>query len=91
MGKQGIRITPYEEMRQVWARPLANGDWAVALHNHGDEVVDIPFDFKVIGETARYSIRDLYALEDLGVFENTFVAEKVPVHGVQMLRITPIA
>ena len=91
MGKQGIRYTPYEENRQIWARPLANGDWAVALHNHGEEVVDIPFDFKLLGKTSRYAIRDLYEHKDLGEFENTFVAEKVPVHGVQMLRITPIA
>ena len=91
MGKQGIRITPFEETRSVWARPLANGDVAVALHNHGEEVVDIPLDFKIIGNKMKYSLRDLYEHEELGEFEGRYVAKSVPVHGVQMLRLTPIA
>ena len=91
MGKQGIRITPFEETRSVWARPLANGDVAVALHNHGEEVVDIPLDFKIIGNKMKYSLRDLYEHEELGEFESRYVAMSVPVHGVQMLRLTPIA
>ena len=91
MGKQGIRITPFEETRSVWARPLANGDVAVALHNHGEEVVDIPLDFKIIGNKMKYSLRDLYEHEELGEFESRYVAKSVPVHGVQMLRLTPIA
>ena len=91
MGKQGIRVTPFEEQRSVWARPLANGDIAVALHNHGDEVVDIPLDFAIVGTANKYSIRDLYEHEELGVFTDSYVAKQVPVHGVQMLRMTPIA
>ena len=89
MGKQGIRVTPFEEQRSVWARPLANGDIAVALHNHGDEVVDIPLDFAIVGTASKYSIRDLYEHEELGVFTDSYVAKQVPVHGVQMLRMTP--
>lgn len=91
MGKQGIRVTPFEENRSVWVRPLANGDFAVALHNHGDSVVDIPFNFGLIGGVMKYSIRDLYEHTELGVFENSYVAKSVPIHGVQMLRITPVA
>ena len=70
---------------------LANGDVAVALHNHGEEVVDIPLDFKIIGNKMKYSLRDLYEHEELGEFEGRYVAKSVPVHGVQMLRLTPIA
>ena len=91
LGKQGIRLTPFEENRSVWARQLANGDLAVALHNHGDKVVDIPLDFSILGKAQKYSIRDLYAHEELGEFEGSYVAKEVPVHGVQMLRMKPVA
>ena len=39
----------------------------------------------------KYSLRDLYEHEELGEFESRYVAKSVPVHGVQMLRLTPIA
>ena len=91
MGKQGVRITPFEEVRSIWARPLANGDLAVALHNHGEEVVDIRLDFSIFGKGRKFSIRDLYKHEELGVFEGEYVAQSVPIHGVEMLRLTPVA
>ena len=33
------------------------GEIIVALHNHGEEVVDIPLDFKIIGNKMKYSLR----------------------------------
>ena len=91
LGRAGIRLTPFEELLAIWSRPLANGDVAVALLNQDDVITDIKLDFKMIGTCMKYSIRDLYEHEELGVFEESYTGKSIPIHGVQMLRLTPIA
>lgn len=35
-------------------------------------------------------VRDLWTHKDLGVFERSFTAENVPIHGTAFLKITPL-
>ena len=53
--------------------------------------IRLPVTFSILGKAQKYSIRDLYAHEELGEFEGSYVAKEVPVHGVQMLRMKPVA
>jgi hypothetical protein len=87
MGKPGKRLTPATEDAQVWARPLHNGDWSVALINKADAAQDIKFPFKLISELKNeWKLRDLWAKKDLGTFKTEFIAKNVAAHDTVFLR-----
>jgi hypothetical protein len=90
LGKQGIRLTPKGEAIQIWSRPLANGDLAVALLNAGDSPASVTLKFEVLGQAQRYEIRDLWAKKDLGTFTNKFDAGSVGQHDTVFLRMKPV-
>lgn len=86
---------------QLWARPLANGDWAVLLYNgnrwhHANLSVSWeelpPPHVAVVEMGSRPSschVRDLWRRRDLGVFTGGYTAAGVAPHDVALLRVTP--
>ena len=74
-----------------FGKPLANGDWAVLLFNRMESNLTIALNFVDIGDTTTtcFTIRDVWAKNDLGFAKNTFVAQNVPAHGNRFLRLTP--
>ena len=87
LGKQGDRVSavgPYE----VWMKPLANGEKAVALFNRGNSDYPMSFHLKDAGFTQPVHARDLWTHKDVGMVNESYHA-LVPSHGVVMLRLKP--
>jgi alpha-galactosidase len=84
-GVQGHRITE-EGPLEVWAKPLADGSYAVALFNRGESNNPISVNFKDLGINKSAQVRDLWAHKDLGSFDGKFTTE-VPRHGAAMLKV----
>lgn len=77
---------------EVWAGPLTGGSYAVILLNRGSIASEsITVKWSDIGLSADTSatVRDLWARKDLGTFKGSYTGENIPVHSVQMLKITP--
>lgn len=57
-----------------FARPLANGDWAVLLLNRLPRNLSLTLLFTDIGDTTGtcFGVRDVWAQKDLGPFANQF-------------------
>ena len=58
------------DCQQIWAKPLANGSWAVAFANYALKEATVTCGascFAALGMTSA-SIRDLWLHEELGVF-----------------------
>merc|ERR1712073_44257 len=82
---------------QSWARPLANGDYAVMLFNRGGwGAATLGFTFRDIGDafddprlidTARARIRDVWNHTDLGVFTSSFPQQSLNNHASLLLRV----
>ncbi len=97
LGIQAFKYSSHDKL-DVWLKPLANGDWAMALLNREDKPKTIVFNWKgqsVIDEHAQrnarfdktiYQIRDLWKHSDLGSTREIFNAT-VPGHDVVMLRL----
>lgn len=85
---------------EVWFRPLADGDWAMALLNRGDVTREVRFDWTqeyvedaqthhtLDLEHERYVLRDLFAARSAGD-TGTPLKVKVPAHDVALYRLTP--
>jgi alpha-galactosidase len=87
LGKQGYRVFK-SAAREVWMKPLANGDLAVGLYNRGWQRVSITAWWPDLGITGPYAARDLWTHTDCGVFTQSFTAEVLP-HAGMILRLAP--
>jgi alpha-galactosidase len=86
MGKQGDRVRadgPFE----IWMRPLANKETAVALFNRGESDDAITVSFKELKLPENPMARDLWTHKDLGKIHGSYTAV-VPRHGVVMVRLS---
>jgi alpha-galactosidase len=90
LGIQGTAVEQ-EGSGQVWSKPLAGGDAAVALLNRGAQPLQITTTASMAGlrSTARYAVHDLWA----GTTENTpgAISALVPPDSVVLYRVTPEA
>lgn len=97
----GIQGLPYEvdqEGLEIWFKPLAGGDWAMALLNRTATPRRVQFDFKreEVGDNQNgrdakfgeitYRLRDLWAKRDVGTTADP-LAVTVPGHDVVMYRL----
>ena len=90
LGKEGMLVWTDGPALQVWARPLANGDRAVALLNRADTTARITAWLRRTGiRTDSVRVRDLWTHADIGTFGGQY-ADTVPAHGVRMLRMRPV-
>jgi alpha-galactosidase len=89
LGVQAARVRKDGDL-EVFAKPLANGDFGVALLNRGLHDAEIAInwrsDLEVDWSTA--NVRDLWAHRELGAWPDRFVTT-VASHVAAMLRVTP--
>jgi hypothetical protein len=87
LGVQAVAYTTAQG--QTWVRPLANGDWAVALLNRGGTTVTVDTALAGLGLPAQssYSVTDVWA----GTRSSTdgSISYSVPAHSAVLLRVTP--
>jgi alpha-galactosidase len=73
---------------ELWARPLENGAWAVALLNRGQRATQVDVVWKEIGVSGSPRVRDLWKRQDRGKVHGGF-AEKLPPGGAALFRVVP--
>ncbi len=71
---------------EVWQKPLASGDQALAIFNHSNEQMRAVIPWKTLGIHMNDSARDLWAHTDLGKVSE-IPSATVESHGVVMLRL----
>ena len=84
LGVQGHRISD-KDGKQVWTKPLQNGDIAVALLNNNGSTQTVECDFKDIGVEGEVEVRDAWKKKDLGPVSH--VSIELPAHGSALLRL----
>lgn len=93
LGKQGKRVIKNKEtFTEVWARPLSDcGSVAVVLLSlRSDLPSDVEAPFSDVGiSTKSACARDLFSHQQLGMYNETFIARVNP-SGVVMMKLTPI-
>lgn len=72
--------------RRVWARPLADGSFAVGLFNLADRPDEFPLEPGLLGLSGSVAVRNLWERRDVGRIRDRF-SIAVPTHGAQLLRI----
>ncbi len=99
LGIQGYRHTD-EHGIEMWAKPLANDEWAFVFVNMGDEKVKLDYDWKkhpiqddlngrfLKVEETEFTVRDLFNHKDMPTTESHLKAE-IASHDVLMVRVTP--
>ena len=85
LGQQGRRVSK-TGAAEIWARPLENGDLAVALFNRGETMAEIVAYWSILGLEGKHKVRDLWRHVNAGSVKDAYLAD-VPQHGVVMLRI----
>ena len=84
LGVQGHRISD-KQGKQVWTKPLKNGDIAVALLNNNSSTQTVECDFADIGVEGEVEVRDAWKKKDLGALSH--VSVELPAHGSALLRL----
>jgi alpha-galactosidase len=89
LGAQGT-LAQQSGSDEVWVKPLANGDSAVALFNRGSTASRISTSASNLGLTSA----DNYQLQDLWANTTTTTSDEisavVPSHGAVLYRVTPL-
>lgn len=88
LGKEATRVAKDGDL-EVWARPLADGSYAVGLFNRGASATKVTARWQDVGFSGKARVRDLWAHANRGVFSNEFSAE-VPSHGTVMIKAWPV-
>lgn len=96
LGQQARRFMDMGE-KEIWAKPLANGELAVCFLNRTEQVWHLDHDWKrqtiyfandVNMHKKEYVVRDLWQHKDLGTTKEHTVYD-IPGHGVLMVRLSP--
>jgi alpha-galactosidase len=86
LGKGGAKVSSEGDV-EVWSKPLASGDLAVAIFNRGTGEAKMRVAWNSLNLPVKSpKVRDLWAHADLGRFEDCMPVT-VPPHGVVMLRV----
>ena len=85
-GIQGHRLWD-EGPLEIWAKPLADGSYAVGLFNRGESQLPITLTFQMLGFTGSARLRDLWSYQDLPPQKDSYTSA-VPKHGVVMLKVS---
>ncbi len=84
LGVQGHRVSNVDG-KQVWTKPLKNGDMAVALLNNNNSTQTVECNFADIGVEGEVEVRDAWQKKDLGALSH--VSVELPAHGSALLRL----
>lgn len=76
---------------EVWAGPLANGDWVVLILNRSGAAASITASWENLGysKTTIMSVRDVWHRRALGDYQGSF-ASLVGAHDTAVIRVTPV-
>ncbi|PRP89387.1 hypothetical protein PROFUN_01250 [Planoprotostelium fungivorum] len=85
MGKQA-RLVEHTPAYQIWRGPLENGDYALVLLNHAYAPVNVTVNLRKHFKTSSASFRDIWAKEDVGVFNGSFVSPAIIQHSALFYR-----
>ena len=74
----------------IFAKPMSDGSWAIALLNRGSETLTIEVDWKKdLGlNWSNVTVRDLWEHKDKGIFNKSYKDEVIS-HEAVMLRVYP--
>jgi alpha-galactosidase len=86
LGKQAKRIRDDGDL-EVFARPLADGAWAVGLLNRSNKPAVMKISWNELGISGRWDVHDVWQHKNLGK-EDTFFQAEVPVHGCNVIKIS---
>ena len=86
-------ITPekLDDIIEVWAGELKNGDYVVLLLNRGkiERIIEAFWYDVGLPADATVKVRDLWKKEDIGEYTKSFSSVVAP-HSSRLLRITPL-
>jgi len=87
LGKQGYRVLS-ETGREIWAKELSNGEYALCVLNSGPAKTNISIDRRELYVlTGDYNVRDVWTQKVLGSTKDTITA-MVDSHDVLLLRLS---
>ena len=86
LGIQGT-IIGKEDLKEVYAKKLFDGSYAVGLFNKGLEPAVIKVSFSDLDIHGQVNVRDVWRQLDIGTFTDNYSA-RVPPHGVLLLKLT---
>jgi len=85
-GRQGSRLWKAGD-QEIWTRPLAGGDKAVAVFNRAVEPATVSRPWTELGINSKSKVRDLWEHKPI-VMEGTAYSATIPGHGVVMMRVS---
>lgn len=88
LGKPGRRVDS-QRGGEVWVKPLANGEYAVAIFNRGDQPLAVNVIWKDhLGFIGSPRVRDVWNRRDEGPVHGGF-AKRLEPHACALYRVTP--
>jgi len=84
----GAGVVAEGEDWEIWARPLADGSVAAGLYNKALKEQKIVLDMEKLGLGCKWTVRDVWAQEDVGVFLGAY-EQTVPGHATHLVKLTP--
>ena len=88
LGKQGFRFMQHPG-KQIWAKELSGGAWAVCFFNDSTDPVKLRVDWPHLSFLkGDYRLRDLWRHKDVGETKGQLLAT-LPAHDVLLLKLTP--
>jgi len=88
LGKQGRRVRDDGEL-EVWVKELSGNRRAVALLNRSDHSANIAFSWEEAGISGEYSVRNLWAHQNLGEFRQAYRGTDIASHDALVLLLEP--
>ena len=85
LGAGGKRVSRTGEI-EIWQKPLASGDIAIAIFNHSAKEMRSVVSWETLSIGKDYAVRDLWAHADRGTTAEAF-SEPVSAHGAIVLRL----
>ena len=74
---------------EIWAKPMSDGSFALALVNTVRKATTITADFTSLGLEGKWRVRDLWRQRDLGTFAAEYSCD-VPPLATQLVRLYPV-
>lgn len=72
--------------QEAWAKPLADGTWAVGLFNRDEQAAEVSLDLAALKLAGPQPLRDLWRQRDLPPASGK-LAMKLPPHGAELFRV----
>lgn len=85
-GHQGYKVFDNGK-QQVYNKPLSDGTTAILLYNKDTVPANVSVSWAQLGLSGKQKVRDLWARENLGTYEDGFTAWQLPKHGQYLLKV----